>query len=60
MNILKIANKGDRRAITAILPENGYKVWQGKEKLGKGSVFTYFVGYEERGNGVDEKRITKL
>jgi len=47
MNKLKIANKEDRRAITAILAENGYKVWQGRDKSGKGNVYTYFVGYED-------------
>ncbi|MGE4213159.1 MAG: hypothetical protein AB7E42_00075 [Anaerotignaceae bacterium] len=54
MNKLKILNKEDRRAITAILAENGYKVCQGKEKVGAAKSYTYYVGYEDikggRGN----------
>jgi len=46
MTKLKIASKEDRRTITAILAENGYKVWQGKEKVSNSKVNTYFVGYE--------------
>jgi len=54
MTKLKIANKDDRRAITAILAENGYKVWQGKEKVGVGKAYTYYVGYENTKDGNGE------
>ena len=39
------ADRADRDALVCILARNGYSVRIGRERRGKGNVYTYFVEY---------------